>query len=110
MLSEDTWEGNSRNTVLDDGVHIQVTGDLACCEQRQDRLASRLRDSSCRRIRTFGPTGCSKSATQRAGNIVVDDGSSSASGPGQCSLQAKVAGPSRDQSNGSSDLGWEVGL
>lgn len=82
MLDEVMSKDNSRNTVFDDGVHIEVTDDLACGEKRHKSLASRLRNGSRGRIWPFWPAWCSKSSAQRAGDVVVDDCASSASGPG----------------------------
>lgn len=80
MLQKRIRKGNSRNTVFDDGVHIEVTDNLACSKKRDKRLASRLGYGSCWRIRPLWSAGVSKGATQSAGDVIVDDCSSSTGG------------------------------
>jgi hypothetical protein len=101
---------DSRNTVLDDRVHIQVTDDLTSSEKRHEVLPGRLGDGRRRGIRTLWSAGSPKGAAQSTLYIVVDDCSGGSGGPCKSRLQAKVAGPARYECNGATDFCRVIGL
>lgn len=101
---------NSRDTVLGDGIDIEVANDLTRIEKSKDSLASSEGNGCSGWVGAFSAVGGAERTAQRTIDVVVDDGTSSTRGTGVGGLQTEVTRAARNERNGSRNLGGVVGL
>lgn len=100
------------NSVFDDRLNANVRDHLvASSNARNERFPVQPRNICARNVRSLRTARRTKGARDGLSvDVVVDDGTDSASCTSQCDLQAEVARPSQDECDVAFDSGREVGL